>query len=74
MIPPVTLIPDLVALAAAQRLQAAYEAGRKVHRAAFDALHAEGAFRAPEHLVPAVQRGLGLAGPLVPDPQRVEAG
>lgn len=54
--------------------QLAYEAHRKAHRTAFEALAAEGAFRAPEHLVPGLQGSLGLAGALELDAQRAEAG
>lgn len=59
---------------AAGALQGAFERRRKAHRAGFEALRAEGAFRAPEHLAPGLQADLGLAGPLVPDAQRAEAG
>jgi len=54
--------------------QAAYEAQRKAHRAAFEQLREEGAFLAPEHLVPGLQGDLGLAGPLQLDAARAEAG
>lgn len=60
---------------AAERLQAGYAASRAARRAEFEAMAAAGAFRAPDHLHPALQGDLGLApaAPMAADDIRAEA-
>lgn len=66
---------NLVTRAAAQ-LQGAFERRRAAVRSGFEGLCEQGAFRAPEHLAPALQGdlGLGLMCPLPVDASRAEAG
>jgi len=59
--------------AAAQHLQDAYAAQRAARRREFEELAAAGAFRAPEHLRPALQAGLDLVEPLHVDQVAAEA-